>query len=286
MSVVRPKNFFDYQLKHPKNRTNFAYLGDIGEELLKNDKFDQQAIEEHVFQKKKENRQKQLNELLTRLENEDSVVAEGDILDKTLKRDIESAISRQGGQPQPAPRELKDGQPRKEPKMDDVSINQELRQSRDGQKLSRRDSRVQSSKVIKGLPGDPNKWNDHLYYDVQDNSINRKANKAYNDLSHIKFLGAARPADDPELERLRKVQQVGLRLTKHFTYKQMLEEQMRKDREKRDNEKLLRKMEEERDLERIRLENELLDKRKLKEEEKERSKRKGYQTDKYGGSDC
>lgn len=204
--AVRPKNFFDFQLKHPKNRSNFAYLGEVNEEDLKNQNFDQQAIEEHVFMRKKENRQKQLNELLSRLENEDSVVAEGDILDKTLKRDIESAITRQGGQ---VPnRELKEGR-QKETKMDDVSINHELRTSRDGNnKLSRRESRVQSSKVVKPSLNELNKWNDHLYYDAQDNSVNRKANKAFNDLSHIKFLGAARPADDPELERLRKVQQV------------------------------------------------------------------------------
>lgn len=49
---------------------------------------------------------------------------------------------------------------------------------------------------------------DNYVYDQYDNDLNRRANKAHNLSTHIRFMGAGAPMNNPELEKLKDIQKV------------------------------------------------------------------------------
>jgi len=49
---------------------------------------------------------------------------------------------------------------------------------------------------------------DNFVYDRYDNDLNRRANKAHNLSTHIRFLGAGAPVNNPEMDHLKNVQKV------------------------------------------------------------------------------
>ena len=123
-------------------------------------------------------------------------------------------------------------------------------------------------------PWDPvQKYDQRLHYDAYNLDVNRQANKAYNNMTHIRFLGAGRPATDPELERLREVQ-------RNLTNRQMLEDQIREGKDRKQLQKLARKREEEEDNARVKREQEVMDRRDQMEKQKQVEKIQRYQADK------
>jgi len=110
-------------------------------------------------------------------------------------------------------------------------------------------------------------------YDPVDNDMNRRANKAFNQLNHIQFLGAARPAHDSDQERLRAVQ-------RNMVNKQMLEEQIRERQLRKEIDRMNKKKEEEREDDRVKRENEEIDRKLRIEKEKDKEKRMKLQQEK------
>jgi hypothetical protein len=54
---------------------------------------------------------------------------------------------------------------------------------------------------------------DEFVYDRYDNDLNRRANKAHNLSTHIRFLGAGAPANNPEIDKLKNIQKVNKNLS-------------------------------------------------------------------------
>lgn len=116
------------------------------------------------------------------------------------------------------------------------------------------------------------RFDERLHYDANNNDINRQANKAYNQVNHIMFLGAARPTNDEDMDRLRIVQ-------RNMANKAMLLDQIKKNQEKKLLEKERLRLEEERENERVRRDNEKMNQRLEEEKRKDIEKRKKFQDD-------
>ena len=120
---------------------------------------------------------------------------------------------------------------------------------------------------------EPKIQNEKMNYDPHDNDLNRRANKEFNNLNHIQFLGAGRPVYDPDMDRLRDVQ-------RNQVNKLMLEEQIREMKIKKEIEKQNRKRADEMEDERIRRENEEMDRKERMEKEKDKDKKMRLQMEK------
>lgn len=116
-------------------------------------------------------------------------------------------------------------------------------------------------------------YDQRMLYNAHDMDANRRANQAFNGLTNIRFLGAGRPASDPELGRLRQIQ-------RNLTNREMLEEQMAEKRRKKMEEKLRRKKEDEREEARVKRENEEIERKLEEERRKEKEKKAKVQKEK------
>lgn len=65
-----------------------------------------------------------------------------------------------------------------------------------------------SSSEYKRRSNQSNRALDNYVYDKYDNDVNRRANKAHNLSTHIRFLGAGAPMNNPELDKLKDIQKV------------------------------------------------------------------------------
>lgn len=292
-----PKSFYHYQLNNPKNK-KLAVIAEDALKLAAQDKLDGHQIDHALIKlaaKQKEEEAKYWQEELNKLmeKDDDYSVAEyseypkgrgsrsnilrpsNNMKDEAVQIDQNrevgpnDPVSRPTYNPRENPENSRSASPKEEPapRRDILSG------------ISR--SKVHQGKLNVAGPINPNLYlsnnnanmprlDDRMHYDPHNNDINRNANKAFNAVNHITFLGAMRPANDEDMDRLRAIQ-------RNQANREMLIQQMKDNQNRKLLEKERRRLEEMQEQDRLKKENDVLEKRAQAEKKRELEKTKRFQ---------
>ena len=299
----KPKTFYDFQLQNPKNMSN---LNKIHKAVFEDLKSGQDAItrEQRLIQEATKNKEEELrfwkdamSKLSEKQEPLDDSIGDFSVQGQYRKGILEdeakgSRVSMYKQAPITKGEEVHIDEAKMNPNepisRPTMNIGEDFGQYREDQpeRPTRRGLKSGISKIHNGPlqvagPINPNQYihnefsnipqfDNRMHYDANDNDINRNANKAYNDVTHIMFLGAGRPANDDEMDRLRKVQ-------RNMASKEMLLGQIRDNQRKKLMERERLKREDDAENERIKRDVEIMNKRLAEEKRKETDKKKQFQ---------
>lgn len=282
-----PKSFFDLQLHKPKNRSNINVLSQA---LLEGSKkySTNQDIEEILLDRKTHEKEEELKMLTDQLKLSGLFGNKKDAKDNDDGEKLDesygeiSLVRKPGaigtefhlGNSQEEALEMKNAATAKQ-----QTITKDFQYPDQMHRMIRENEtniRAQQNELSQGPQGflNPNStigfarpaknqplasnFTTPMFYDPVNNDLNRRANREYNRLDHLEFLGSGHPGFDPALDRLRKLQQ-------YRANRVMLEEQILEKQRQKQQDKLNRKLEDRKEEERIKRENEELAKKLAQE---------------------